>query len=413
MEIDGATRAFVFRALPRKFAAKLFAHLEPQQQDSLLRQLSTQDTNVLLSDLNPDDRTELLEEMPAEVTKRLLGLLSPEDLKEARQLLGYPVDSAGRVMTPDYVAIRQEWTIGDALQYIREHGGDKETIDIIYITDEEGKLLGDVKLKYLIFAKPTDKVEQVTKNTSMSLSAYDDQEKAVQMIKKLNLVALPVVDSEGILLGIVTVDDLIDVEEEEVTEDFQKLAGVSVAEGDLSLANIAEASVKLLYRKRVVWLLLLVFMNIFSGAAIAHFQGVISHSLALVFFLPLLIGSGGNAGSQAATLMVRALGVGDVKLGDWAKLIGKEVIVSSFLGFTLALGVSLIGFVRGGIDIALVVALAMLCIVVFGSLVGVALPFILTKLKRDPATASGPLMASIADICGIIIYFSIAAWILM
>lgn len=412
--LDPIVQSLIFRALPRKFAAKVFAYLESEQQDTLLHYLTNQEANVLLSDLNPDDRTELFEEMPASATKRLMKLLNPEDLREARQLLGYPVDSVGREMTPDYLSIRPEWTVGEALNFVRANGKDKETVDVIFITDENGILLGDVKLKYLIFSDQNEKVGKFIKDTAhpLALSAFDDQEKAVQMIKKFNVIALPVVDSDGVLLGIVTVDDLIDIEEEEVTEDFQKFGGIAIEPGDLSLSNIAGASINLLYRKRIIWLMLLVGMNIFSGAAISLFEDVIANAVVLVFFLPLLIGSGGNAGSQATTLMVRALGTGDVKIGDWARLLGREFLVAGLLGGTMALGVSAIGAFRGGSDIAVITAMAMFAIVVVGSTIGMSMPFIFSKFKVDPAAASGPLVASIADICGVFIYFSIAQWYL-
>jgi len=414
MELDPPIRVVIFRSLPRKFAAKLFANLEVKEKDQLLNDLTGQETNKLLADLTPDDRTDLFEEMPAEVTQKLLKLLSAEDLKEARKLLGYPVDSVGREMTPDYVAVQSDWSVKKSLDYIRRHGKDKETVDIVFLVDKDGKLVGEVKLKYLIFAEDTTVVSQLTKSDELTtLSAFDDQEKAVQLIKKLNAVALPVVDSDSVLIGIVTIDDLIDIEEEEVTEDFQKMSAISVDHGgDLSLTHLLDASIKLLYRKRVMWLVLLVGVNIFSGAAIASFEDVILHSVALVFFLPLLIDSGGNAGAQSATLMVRALGTGDVKISDWARLIAKEVGIASLLGGTMAFAVSLLGIFRGGPEIAVVVAVSMFCIVLIGSLIGMSLPFLFTKFKKDPAAASGPLITSIADICGVLIYFSIAQWYL-
>ncbi|MBN1258829.1 magnesium transporter [Candidatus Peregrinibacteria bacterium] len=415
MHMDPSIQVIVFRSLPRKFAAKLFAYMDPADKDDLLKALTTKETQKLLTYLKPDDRTDLLEEMPAAVTRRLFKLLSPEDLREARRLLGYPVDSVGREMTPDYLDVQSNWTVKKALEHIRENGKEKETVNIVYITDKKGKLIGDVQLKYLIFADPKSKVGDIAKKSmdAPALSAFDDQEKAVELIKKLNVVALPIVDSEGVLLGIVTIDDLIDIEEEEVTEDFQKMGAVAVGEGgDLSLTNLVDASVKLLYKKRILWLMILVGMNIFSGAAIALFEKVIAQAVVLVFFLPLLIGSGGNAGSQAAMLMVRALGTGDVKMSDWFRLLGKEFLVAGFLGITMALGVSIIGWFRGGIQIVVIVATSMLIIVMAGSLIGMTLPFIFTKLKKDPATASGPLVTSIADICGVVVYFSIAKWYL-
>lgn len=413
LDMDQADSVLLFRSLPRQFAAEVFAELEPHQQDGLLKNLTAQETSQLLADLTPDDRTALFEELPAQVTRRLLDLLSPADLKEARQLLGYPEESVGRLMTPDYVSVHPDWTVARALDHIRLRGKDSETINVIYVTDHSGKLLDDIRLRTLILAQPNDTIEQLMDHNVASLSAFEDREKAVQMIRRYDLVALPVVDSEGILLGIVTIDDLMDVEEAEVTEDFHRIAAVSVQRGeDGFIESIRNAPMNLLYRRRVAWLLLLVFFNIFSGAAIATFEETIVQAFALVFFLPLLVASGGNAGAQAATLMVRALATGDVRMNDWARLLGRELVVATALGVTMGVAVSFIGIFRGGSEIALVVALAMIAIVIVGSTVGMSLPFLFSKMGRDPATASAPLITSIADVFGIFIYFSIAAWFL-
>jgi len=411
--LDRPDRVLLFRSLPRQFAAKVFAELEPMEQDVLLKDLTAQETARLLADLSPDDRTALFEELPSQVTRRLFELLTPEDLKEVKQLLGYPEESVGRLMTPDYVAVRPNWTVGKALEHIRKTGKNSETINRIYVTDEEGKLLDDVKLQEFILADPSTPVERLMNYSFVSISAFEDQEQAVKMIKKYNLSALPVVDSEGILLGIVTFDDLMDVADEEVTEDFQKIAAISGEKehGDF-FGNILKAPLSLLYRKRVGWLVFLVFMNIFSGGAAAIFEKTIARYIVLIFFLPLLIDSGGNAGSQAATLMVRALALGDVKLSDWVRLLGKEFAVAGLLGATMGAAVLILGIFRGGPEIAIIVALSMLLIVIVGSIIGMSLPFIFTRLGRDPATASGPLITSICDITGILIYFSIATWLL-
>lgn len=414
-EIDSSFRPLIFRSLPRKFSAKVFSYLDPDEQDDLLQALTKEETAMLLEDMSPDDRTELFEELPAEVTKRIFVLLSPEDLKETRHLLGYPPDSVGRVMTPDYISIRPEWTVEETLQHIKKNAKKSETADIVYIVDSQGKLLNEIKLHKLILAEPGKKVSEIISDFHLQkILATDDQENAVRLIKKYNRVALPVVDSDDVLLGIVTVDDLMDIEEEEVTEDFHKIAGLSSRVGDsVYIGNILDAPATFLYKRRIWWLLILVFMNVFSGAALAHFEDIISHVVKLVFFLPLLIGSGGNAGSQAATLVIRGLGTGDVRVSDWFKMIGKEVLVSGLLGVTMGAGVALLGFARGGIELVWVVALSMISIVVLGSVIGASLPFILTKFKKDPATASGPLIASISDIGGILVYFSIASWFLM
>ncbi|MFO7261512.1 MAG: magnesium transporter [bacterium] len=405
-ELDKPDRVLLFRALARPQAAAAFAHLEPQWRRTLLEDLTDDETRELLAGLPPDDRTQLLEELPGQVTQRLLNLLSPEDLKEARWLLGYPAESVGRLMTPDYVAVRPEWTIEQALAHIRAKGKDSETINVVYVVDQEWRLLDDIELRRLILAAPGTRVEEIMDHAFVTVPAHADREEAVLLMLRYDLIALPVVDSDGVLLGIVTVDDILDVAEEEATEDFHRVGSVAPLR-----TSLKEATVGYLYRRRILWLLALVVVNIFSGAGIAAFSDTIAASVALVFFLPLLIGSGGNAGAQSATLMVRALATGDVGLRDWLRMLGKELAVSGALGITMALAASLIGIVRAP-EVTLVVASTMFVIVIVGSLMGMSMPFLLTRLGFDPATASAPLITSLADIVGVIIYFSIAAWYL-
>ncbi|MDH7518061.1 MAG: magnesium transporter [Candidatus Thermoplasmatota archaeon] len=402
-------RMIIFRSLPRKFAADVFSELRPREQKSVLNNLTDIEVSELLADLHPDDRTALFEELPEQIKQRLFKLLKPEDLKEARELLSYPENSVGRLMTPDYITIRPEWTVETALKYIREKGKDSEIISNIYIVDEHQKLIDDIRLRQIILANPSDKISDLMNYKFDSINAYEDQEKAYHLIKKNNLYALPVVDSKGTLLGIVTVDDLIDVGEEEATEDFHKIAAMS----ELKLPDkIRDTPVRILYRKRVGWLVFLIFVNIFSGAAIALFEETIAKYIVLVLFMPLLVDCGGNAGSQASTLMVRALATRDVTLRDWYYCIGKEMLVAGALGITMGLAVSIIGIFRGGVIIALVVSLSMVVIVFVGSLIGISLPFIFTRTGWDPAVASGPLITSIADVVGLILYFLIATALL-
>jgi magnesium transporter len=403
-DLGKADRVLVFHTLPREYAAEVFAHMEGRDRDSLLVELTDHETRQLLSDLSPDDRTQLLGELPGEVTQRMLNLLSPADLTEARLLLGYPEESVGRIMTPDYVALRPEWTVGEAIQHIRTHGRDSETVNRVYVTDSRWRLLDDIELRRLILAQPEKKVEEVMDHTYVSVSALADREEAVHLIRRYDLVALPVTDSAGVMMGIVTVDDLLDVAEHEATEDFHRVGSVGPIRGSLR-----EAKIGMLYRRRVGWLLILVFVNILTGAAIASYEELISRVVALVFFLPLLIASAGNAGSQAATLMIRALATGDVKMRDWFHLLGKEIAVAGTLGVTMAFAVSFIGLFRGGSEVAMVVGMTMVMVVVIGSVVGMSLPFLLSRLNLDPATASTPLVTSIADIAGVFVYLTIAS----
>lgn len=400
-------RMLVFRSMPRDLAAEVFTHLEPHDRDALLRDLTDEETRQLLSSLSPDDRTHLLEELPGNVTRRLLNLLSPEDLSVARHLLGYPEESVGRMMTPDYAAVRPDWTAARALEHIRQLGKDTETINVVYVTARGGTLVGQVELRRFILADPATPVDQIMDPNVISLSAHEDREKAVHTVERYDVNVIPVVDSGGVLLGIVTVDDVLDVAEEEVTEDFHKIATVEPIH-----VPLREAGVGLFYQRRIGWLLVLVFVNVLSGAGIAYYQETIARAITLVFFLPLLIASSGNAGAQSATLMVRGLATGDVQGRDWLRLLGKELVVATAIGLTMAAAVSLLGMYRAGAQVAVVVAVTMVAVVLVGSLIGLCLPLLLNRFGIDPAVASAPLVTSIADIAGVLIYFSFASWYL-
>jgi magnesium transporter len=406
LHLRKSDRVLLYRALPRTVATDVFSYLDIEQQDDLLRDLTDEETRRLLADLPPDDRTHLLEEMPGQATQRLLNLLGPEDLKEARWLLGYPEGSVGRLMTPDYVAVHPEWTVQDALQHIRVHGRDSETVNRIYVIDQRWHLLDDIELRRFILAPLNATVADIMDNTYASVSAFADREDAVAMIRRYDQTAVPVVDSDGVLVGIVTVDDVLDVQEQEATEDFHRVGSVGPIR-----TSLKDATIGFLYRRRIGWLMTLVVMNILSGAGIAIFEETIAAAVALVFFLPVLIGSGGNAGSQSSTLMIRAIAIGDVRMADWFRLLGKELAVAIALGGTMALGVSAIAAFRAP-EVMVVVALTMITIVLVGSLIGMSLPFVFTRIGWDPATASAPLITSLADISGVLIYFSIATWYL-
>jgi len=398
----------VFRLLSREQAKEVFQLLSQEKQEDIIDGIAhnVQNLSNLLNDIEPDDRTAFFEELPGKVSQRLIQLLSPKEKQITLQLLGYPEDSIGRLMTPEYVAIKAHYTVDRAFQHIRKYGRDSETLNVIYIIDDERKLIDDIKIKELILADPQEKVANLIDSKFVALNVMDDQETAIKAFTDYDRVALPVVNDEGMLLGIVTFDDVMDVAEEESTEDFHKFGSIQSA-----ITNPLKETIFNLYKNRIIWLVALVFMNVFSGAAISRYESVIQTMVSLVFFLPLLIASAGNAGSQSATLMIRALAVGDVQVKDWYKLIWKELLVSLLLGLTMAATVALVASFRAP-EIILVLVITMVLIVITGSLVGLVLPFVFTKFKLDPATASAPLITSIADICGILIYFSVAKWIL-
>ena len=314
---------------------------------------------------------------------------------------------ADAVMTLEYATVGAMLTAAQAIEALRHDAVGAHTLYQIYVLDEGRQLLGTLSLGELILASPDTAVSQLMIVPVISARVDDSQEEIARLISYYDLVALPIVNARGQMVGIVTYDEAMDVVVEEATEDFHKGALIGTRIG-----NMKTATVSLLYRKRVLWLVLLVFGNLFSGAGIAAFEDVIASHIALVFFLPLLVDSGGNAGAQSATLMVRALATGEVVLRDWLKLLGRECFVAFGLGLTMAIAVASLGLLRGGIEIALIVSTSMMIIVLLGSLIGMSLPFLLSRMKLDPATASGPLITSIADAAGVLVYFGIASQVL-
>ncbi len=406
-DLDEPNRVLLFRSLPRKTAADVFAELEKEDRDALLLELTGEETRHLMANIRPDDRTELLEELPGRVTQRLMNLLSPEDLKEARELLGYPEESIGRLMTPDYVAIRPDWTVAQAVEHIRKKGKDSETIDAVYVTDRAWKLIGVLSLRQIVLAPRDEKVVNIMRTQVVSLPAAEDREAAARTMERYDLFVLPVVDSDGVLVGIVTGDDIFEVAREEATEDFHKGAAVTPLK-----TGFGEAGIGLLFKSRIGWLIMLILVDLLSAATMARFENVIAQVMPLVFFIPLLIGCAGNAGSQSSTLVVRELALGQVDTSDWLELVIKEMGISAALGLTISLAVWGPAVLRGGSGVGIVVALSATAIVMIGSVVGMAAPFLLNKMGFDPAAASSPLITSIADVAGVLVYFTVAVKVL-
>lgn len=405
-EVPKKEEIILFKLLERSLAKEVFQILSRAKQKLIIEGMVESELEIsnLINDIEPDARTSFLEALPDKVTKQLIELLSPEERAVTERLLGYPKDSIGRLMTPEYIAVRPEYTVEQTFEHIRKYGKDSETLNVVYVINEEGKLIGDVRIKEVLLAAPAQQIQELMSNKFVALHANDDQEIAVRIFKDYDRVALPVIDEQWTLIGIITVDDIMDIEELESTEDFHKFGSFQSA-----VVNPLKERIFNLYKNRVLWLLALVFMNVFSGSVLASFENVIESVVALVFFLPLLIDSGGNAGAQSATLMIRSLAIGDVRITDWYKLISKELLVSFLLGLTMSLGVALVASFRAP-EIIVVVSLTMVLIVIAGSVIGMLLPFMFTQLKIDPAIASAPLITSIADICGVLIYFSIASW---
>lgn len=408
--------AMLFRLLKREVAAEVFEYLPVDQQAQLVSKLGNEQLVAVINEMAPDDRTRLLEELPAEVTKRVLTTLRPEELKTARQLLGYPEKSAGRYMTPEYLAIRPTMTAAEALEHIRQHGKDRETLSILYITDDKSYLLDDVRLATLVMAPPDAKVSTLQDVQMVSIPATASREEVVSMFEKYDRTALPVTDSRGVLVGIITVDDVLDVAEAKATEDIQRMGGLEALD-----APYLESAFFTLVRKRGVWLAVLFLGEMLTATAMGYFEHEIARAVVLALFIPLIISSGGNSGSQATSLIIRALATRELTLNDWWKVMVREI------GSGLALGLVLgtIGLVRilvwpnrevvygpHYLWIGVTVGISLVGVVLFGTLSGAMLPFLLRRIGLDPATASAPFVATLVDVTGLVIYFTTASLLL-
>jgi len=402
----------VFRLLPRKDAAAAFEYLTHDEQERLLKAMAQEDVAALLNEMAPDDRTMFLEELPAPVTRQLLALLTPEERAIARTLLGYPEGSIGRLMTPAYIAVGEHWRIQEVLDFIREHGRDSETLDVIYVLDEHGRLIDDIGIRELLLTPPTGRVSELMDRRHVALKATDDQATAVAEFRSHDRTALPVTDTAGMLIGIVTIDDVLDVAEARTTEEIQRIGGSEALDEPYMVISFPR-----MIQKRAGWLTALFLGEMLTATAMGVFEAEIERAVVLALFVPLIISSGGNSGSQASTLVIRALALGEVALRDWWRVARREI------GAGLALGgiLGTIGFLRISVWsafstiygphwllVAWTVGLALVGIVLWGTLVGSLLPFALRRLGFDPATSSAPFVATLVDVTGLIIYFSVA-----
>ena len=395
----------LFRLLKKDLVAEVFSALSPERQEAVIRDLSNSQIKEIIMEIPPDDRTEIFEDLPGEVTQKLLNILPHQECKEALGLLGYPEDSVGRLMTPDYIALQPSWTIKQALAHIRKFGKDAETINIIYVVDAHWHLLDSIALRRIILARPDEIVESLMDRQFFSINVYEDQEEAVKMMNRYDLVALPATDSDSTLIGIVTIDDILDVLEEEITEDFQRTA--AIAPLDISYSS---APFHKLYLKRVGWLSILLVAGFISSMIISGFGATLDQVIALAFFIPLLIGSGGNASTQSSTLVIRAIATGDVTVKKWFKVVKKELLIGFLLGASLGVLLFLraLLFRESALYLGLTLGLTTVLIIILANIIGALLPIILTKLRLDPAVVSSPLITTIMDSLGLVIYFSIA-----
>jgi len=393
-------------------AASVFKILDFSTQKAIIQELPPYKTAELLNELPADDRTAFLEELPSEVVKELIRLLDPEERKITLSLLGYPDGSVGRLMTPDYIAVQVDWTMGEVLEYIRKEGKHSETIDVIYVVNDRGEFVDDMRIREILLADPSKVVEEIIDYRFITLNVNDAQEVANQIFKMNNRVALPVVDDKNILLGIVTIDDVLWVANEEFSEDMQKIGGTEALDEPYLEIPIAK-----LFKKRVVWLIVLFLGEMLTASAMGYFEDEIAKAVVLALFVPLIISSGGNSGSQASTLIIQAMAVGEITLSDWWKVLRREIVSGILLGLVLGL----IGFFRvivwnsifhtygdHSIMIGLTVGFSLIGVVLWGTITGSMLPIFLKKLGADPATSSAPFVATLVDVTGLLIYFSLA-----
>ena len=422
LDLPEDEQVIIFRVLPTALAADVFEYIGVEEQQTLLRAMAHEQVGAILNEMSPDDRTALLEEMPSAAARQLIRLLTPEERRVATALLGYPENSVGRLMTPDFISVHEDWSVQQVLDFIREFGRDRETLNFIYVVDERGKLIDDVRIREFLLRPLAAKVSEIRDQTFAALKVTDSQEEALNVFRKYDRAALPVVDHSGVLVGIVTSDDMLDVAEEEATEDIQKVGGMEALDEPYMRTSLWR-----MVRKRAGWLVILFLGEMLTATAMARYENEIARAVVLAVFLPMIISSGGNSGSQASTLMIRAMALGEVTLRDWWHVMRREfqagLILGCFLGIIGAIRVgawSIIGekyfhrelYGAHWPRVSLTVGLALVGVVLWGSLSGSMLPFLLRRIGADPAASSAPFVATLVDVTGVIIYFSLALLIL-
>lgn len=410
-------QVLVFRTLPHDLAADTFSYLHFIAQKKLLKAMAREDVAGIINEMPPDDRTTLLEELPADAMHQLMQVLSPAERKVAQALLGYPEHSIGRLMTPDFVAVHDSMTVKQVLDYIREHGQDKETLNVIYVVDENDRLIDDVRIRNLLVKPLESRIADIRDSSFIALNARDLETTAIEIFRKYDRTALPVVDSSGVLVGIVTIDDVLDVAERAATQEVQRIGGSEALDEPYTTISLLR-----MIKKRATWLVILFLSEMLTATAMQYYNDEIAKAVVLAMFLPLIMSSGGNSGSQATTLIIRAMAVGEVTLRDWWRVMKKEVSAGFLLGCILGI----IGFVRISLWqslhffdygphhwlIATTVGVALVGVVLWGSVSGSMLPFVLRRCGLDPAASSAPFVATLVDVTGLLIYFNVALVIL-
>ena len=416
-ELHADERLLAFLKVPKEYKAEVFSHLDPSFQEETIRRIGSEEVSEILNAMTPDDRTALFEDFPDELIKYSINHLNHQERRIALKLLGYDVNSIARLMTPYYIQIRKEWSVKRCLEQIKRVGKKVETMNHLYVVDEKNRLIDDLTIGSLLLADEDTLVSELTDNQFVAITTTTSKEDAVTYFEKYDRSALPIVTEAGVLVGIVTIDDILDQIEQQNTEDIQKFGGMEALDVSYTQTSIFE-----MVKKRGFWLIVLFFSEMLTASAMGHFEDEIAKAVVLALFVPLIISSGGNTGSQAATLIIRAMAVQEVGLKDWWYVMKKEIITGTLLGTILGA----IGFLRIGIwhSIGLIdygphwlfvgfsIGVSLILVVLWGTISGSMVPFILKRLNLDPATSSAPFVATLVDVTGLIIYFSVAGLLL-
>lgn len=407
-ELTPEDRAIVFRLLPKDEAAEIFAYMDSDLQEELINKLTDKELKQVIDELFMDDTVDLIEEMPSNVVKRILKNVSKEDRKTINELLKYPSDSAGSIMTTEFIDLKVNMTVDQAFEKIRKIGLDKETVYTCYVLDIKRVIIGSVDIKELLLADRETLIKDIMETNVITVNTLEDKEEVTKVFDKYDLVALPVVDKENRLVGIVTIDDAIDVLQDETTEDFEIMAAMTPTENSYFKTSVFKHA-----KNRILWLLLLMVSSMITGGILTHYEEAFAAVPLLVSFIPMIMGTGGNCGSQSSTLIIRGMAVDEIEPGDFLKAIWKEIRVALIVGSTLAIVNGIRIMVQyNDLKIAIVLGLTLIGTACLAKMLGCALPMLAKKLKIDPAIMAAPLISTILDSCSILIYFNIAVAIL-
>ncbi len=403
--LDEEDRLKIFRILPKSMAADVFSYLELENQQMIITSLAEKEAAGIINNLMADDATDLLEEMPANIVKKLLANATPEVRRDINHLLQYPEDSAGSIMTVEFLDLKEHLTVQEAIERIRKQGVDSETINICYVLDQSRMLIGTVALRYLLLSEPDAIIGEIMHENVISVNTLMDQEEVARQFQKYDFTAMPVVDNENRLVGIITVDDIVDILQEEATEDIEKMAAITPSDKPYLRTGIWET-----WKNRIPWLLLLMLSATFTGSIIAYFEGALSSCVILTAYMPMLMGAGGNAGSQSSVAIIRSLSLNEVRFKDWLRVLWKESGVAILCGITLAIAsfAKLMLFDHLTLAVALVVSVSLALTVLIAKIVGCMLPLLAKKIGFDPAVMASPFITTIVDALSLLIYFAIA-----